>query len=877
MWRQVYVRLRSLWRWRRQEAELDEEIGFHLAEETDERIATGLSPEDARLAARRDFGNLTRIRELTRETWGWGSAERLLQDVRGALRMMRRNPGFSAVAVGTLALGIASASAIFSVVSATLLTPPPYSEPERLMVLWETDRRTGGAREGLSGPDYIDLIERQQVFEDTAAFRTTPRTLTSREQPPERVQASAVTPAFFDVYRRGPSFGRAFSESDALPGAARVAILNGGLWQSRFASDVGIVGQSVTLDGEVYTVVGVFTERMQIPWATTDLWTPLSVPEVGGRGRHVLGAVARLRSGVTKSQALADLNRLAQQLEAEFPAENAGRELHGMSLPEDLASPARPTLLLLLAALGVLLLVTSVNIACMHLASAIDRSRELAARVALGATALRCVRGFLIDGLVLAAVAGGVGLVLANYAIALLVALLPFNSPAGAEIAIDWRTFAFAWAMTVLAGAFVGLLPGLELRRRDIASQLAEQSRGTTGSSLGVRLRRVLVVGEIALSVVLMVGAGLLLKSLLQLASVDPGFRPRHLLKAELQLPASRYEQSFATFPDWPETKAFSRSLLTRIESVPGVDAVALASSHPLDPGFTTSFSIRGRAPVAPDQAEEIRVRIVSAGYFTTVGIPLVRGRLLDERDRDGQPLVAVINESAARRHFAGGDPVGQAVSVFERPFTIVGIVGDERFLGLDQEVPPAIYPHLTQVPAAGMSLLVRSSGDVGRLVSRLRQDIAAVDPALALYDVESMTSTIENMIGQPRVNSTLVATFAGTSWRTLLGVHGVVSYSVARREREIRLRMALGARLSAVLRLMLSEGLLMGLAGLVIGLGGAVLGSRALNSMLYTSDALDVVVFVAVGATLLASVLAATYVPTRRVLSMDGGLLRSE
>ena len=305
---------------------------------------------------------------------------------------------------------------------------------------------------------------------------------------------------------------------------------------------------------------------------------------------------------------------------------------------------------------------------------------------------------------------------------------------------------------------------------------------------------------------------------------------------------------------------------------------MSLASSHPLDPGFTSSFNIQGRPPVAIDHAEEIRVRSVSAGYFTTVGVPLVRGRLLNERDREGQPLVAVINESAARRHFAGADPVGEVIEVFEKPFIIVGVVGDERFIGLDQDVPPAIYPHLAQVPMAGMSLLVRSGLDRGRLVSQLRQDVAAVDPALALYNVESMTGLIASMLGQPRVNSMLVAAFASISWLlTLLGVHGVVSYSVTQREREMCLRMALGARPSAVLRLMLSEGLLMGLAGLAIGLGGAFLGARALDSMLYASDSLDVIVFVVAGGTLLASVVAATYVPTRRALSIDVGLLRPE
>lgn len=878
MWHRVYARLRSLWRRRRQEAEFDEEIRFHLAEETNQRVEAGLSPEQARAAARRDFGNVTLIRELTRETWGWGSAERFLQDVRWALRTMRRNRGFSAAAVGTLALGIASATAIFCVVSATLLTPPPYFEPERLMVLWETDRRTGGVREGLSAPDYVDLVERQQVFEDVAAYRTTPRTLTSTEQPPERVQASAVTHGFFDVYRRGPSFGRTFTESDGLPGAPRVAILNGGIWQSRFAGDVEVVGRSVTLDGEDYTVVGVFAELMQIPWATTDLWTPLSVSEVGGRGRHVLGAVGRLRAGVTEMQALADLDRIGRQLEAEFPADNAGRELRGVSLPEDLASSVRPTLLLLLAAVGALLVITSVNIASMHLARAIDRSRELAVRVAVGATPLRCVRGFLVEGLVLAVMAGGIGLLLASYAISLLVAFLPVTPPSGGAIAIDWRTFVFAWTVTALTGAFVGVLPAFELRRRDLAVRLTEQGRGSTGGSLSIRLRRALVVGEIALSFVLLVGAGLLVKSLWQLASVDPGFRPPELLKAQLQLPASRYEQSFATFPDWPEVKAFTRDVLTRIGRIPGVDAVALASSHPLDPGFTSSFSIGGRPPLRPDQTEEIRVRTVSAGYFATAGIPLVEGRLLAERDREGQPLVAVINESAARRHFADAEPVGAVISVFGRPFRIVGVVGNERFMGLHQDVPPAVYPHLAQMPASGLSLLVRSGGDQGGLVSRLRRDVAAVDPDLALYDVESMTRAIENMIGQPRVNSTLVAIFASLAWLlTLLGVHGVVSYSVTRREREICLRMALGASPFAILRSMLSEGVLMGIVGLTVGLGGAFLGSRALGAVPHTPDSLDVVVLAAVAAVLLASVLVATYVPTRRVMAMDAGLLRSE
>ena len=799
-------------------------------------------------------------------------------ELKYAVRALRRNLAFTALGVVVLSLGIAATCTIFSVVSVALIAPLPYPVPDRLMVLWQSDERAQSAtREAFSAPDYLDLLARQRVFESVTGFQTAPRNMVVAERPPARVTVTAATPSFFQVYGLTPSLGRGFTDADAVPGAENVAVLNASSWQAVFASDPGVIGRRVTLNGQQYTVVGVFGRPTRAPGGTTEIFVPLRIdPVANARGRHLYGVTGRLKANATPEQAQADVAAIGGQLASEFAADNVGRALHARLLQDDVAAPVRPRILLLMLAVAALFVMTCVNIVSVLLSRAIERREEAAVRLALGATPLRCISGFVAEGLILASVAGVIGLAAAAViGIPLLKIYAPFELPPGVELALDIRTFLFTFALTVVAGLICGAIPATEVLRGNLSSRLHERT-ATIGSSASVRLRHALVIAEIAISVVLLSGAVLLANSLRRLAAVNPGFTAQQVLKARIDLPAARYPQSFATFPEWPEVRQFSQRILEGVRQIDGVDAVAVAYSHPLDSGFTSSFSLFGR-PVDPSNREEIRIRMVSADYFRTVGLPLVGGRYLDEHDRDGQPLVAVINEAAVRRYFGKTSPIGERISIFDRPLTIVGVVGDEHFLGLERDVPPAVYPSLTQMPTSSLTLLIRSAQNPSALVPQVRRAVSTLDPRLPIYDVETMTTVLDRFIAQPRLNSVMVAAFAGMAWLlTIVGVYGVVSYSVVRREREMWLRLAFGATPPTLLRLIMRESAVVAIVGLVIGLLGAVPAGRFMTSLLYRGDALDPLVFTGVAVTLFITVLGGAFIPARRLLHarVDGRLL---
>jgi putative ABC transport system permease protein len=796
----------------------------------------------------------------------------LLQDVRYAVRVLRATPTFTLIATATLALGIGGTTAMFSIANGVLLQPLPYPQSDRLVLVWEFDRLRDSPREGLSGPDFADVVARQHVFEGLTAFQSSQQTLTQPGSEPERVTVSRVTHTFFEVFGRAPARGRTFTAEEDQPGGARVALLNAGFWQRRFASSPNAIGQTLIIDGQDFSVIGLFADPLPMPSRTTDVWTPLQLnPAPSTRGRHGLGAAARLRPGVTLERARTDLTTIAGQLEREFPDDNKGRGLATNTMQAEMTRPVRLPLLVLLGAVGAVLLITCANVASLLLSRAVARLREVSIRSALGAGAWRIVRQFTIEGVSLSLVAGVLGVAVADVALAGLLATAPINLPRADEVAIDGRALLFVLGVTLVTGLVFGLVPALQTLGEDLQGWLKENVRGASAGRTSNQLRRLLVIGEIAVSAVLLVGAALLIKSFWRLQLVDPGFNAEHVLKVEFQLPASRYPQSFGNFPDWPQVKTFNARILERVRELTGVRSAALAYSHPLDSGFTSRYTIAGRPPVPDGEQDEIRIRSVSPGYFSTVGIPLVRGRWLDHRDRDGQPLVVLINQSAARRHFGGQEPIGQIISFFGRSHTIVGVVGDERFMGLDQEAPPAVYPSLEQLPMTGLSLLVRSEGDPSALVSAIRAEFRALDPGLALYDVMPLASAVRESIAQPQFSSVLVGAFAGMAWLlAILGVHGVLSYSVAQRAQEIGVRMALGAAPHDVRRLVMREGLLMACVGLALGLTAAVVVSRMIAAMLYAVDPRDLVVFAGVALSLVASALLASYLPARRATRVD-------
>jgi putative ABC transport system permease protein len=798
----------------------------------------------------------------------------ILQDIRYAVRVLRAHAGFTLVAIVTLALGIGATSAMFSIANTVLFEPLPYPQPERLVRLWEFDRLRDSAREGLSGPDYLDLVARQRVFESLAAFTSFPQTLTQRGGEPERVIVSQVTSSFFGVLGRRPALGRAFSAEEDRAAGARVVVLSAGFWARRFASNPNVVGQTLTIDGEDHTVIGAFGDPLRFPSEETEVWTPARIDyATTSRGRHNYGAVARLGSGITLERARADLTAIGAQLETEFAADNKGRGFAGNLLHADSTRNVRTALLVLLGAVGAVLLITCANIASLLLSRAVSRIKEVSIRSALGAGSWRVVRQFIVEGVMLSCIAGVAGLGVAYLALDALMAFAPANLPRAADVGIDTRVIALVAGITLLTGILFGVVPALQTLREDLQGWLKEQARGSGAGRASHRLRRVLVVGEIAMSAALLIGAALLIKSFWRLQTVDPGFKAEQVLKVQFTLPASRYPQVFPKFPDWPEVHAFNEQLMDRVRQVPGVRAAGLAVAHPLQAGFTSSFFIVGRPDPGRGARDEIRIRSVSPGYFATVGTPLLRGRWLDDRDRLGQPTVTLINESAARRHFPGEDPLGKQLHIFGGPlaYTIVGIVGNERFMGLDQEVPPAVYPPIAQVPMTGLSLLVRGDGDPAAFTGALRREFAAIDPAIALYGVDTMTSELSRTTAQPRFSSALVGAFAVMAWLlAIIGVHGVLSYSVAQRSQEIGVRIALGAEPKDVLRLVMREGIIVATLGLTIGLTLALASSRVLATMLYAVEPRDAVVFAGVAITLLATALVASYLPARRATRVD-------
>jgi putative ABC transport system permease protein len=797
----------------------------------------------------------------------------ILQDIRYAVRVLRAHGGFTLIAIVTLALGIGATSAMFSIANTVLFEPLPYAQPERLVRIWEFDRLRDSPREGLSGPDYLDLAARQRVFDSLTAFTSAEQTLTQRGGEPERVLVSRTTHSFFGVLGRRPALGRAFSAEEDRPGGARVVVLNAGFWARRFASNPDVIGQTLTLDGQDHAIIGVVTDPLLMPSPLTDVWTPLRLDHAtSSRGVHNIGAVARLRSDITLERAVADLTTIAAQLETEFAADNKGRGLAANLLHADSTRRVRTMLLVLLGAVGAVLLITCANIASLMLSRAVSRVREVSIRSALGAGSWRVMRQFIVEGVMLSCIAGAAGLGVAYLALDALMTVTPIDLPRAADIGINGRVVALVTAITLLTGVIFGLVPALQTLRADLQGWLKEQARGSGGAGrTSHRLRRALVIAEIAMSAALLIGAALLLKSLWRLQTVDPGFQPDSVLKVQFQLPASRYPQAFPKFPDWPEVQAFNEQLLDRVRQVPGVRAAGLAVSHPLNGGFTSRYTIAGRPEVAEGDRDEIRIRTVSPGYFATVGISLMRGRWIDDRDRAGQPLVTLINESAARRLFTGEDPVGQIISFFGRPYTIVGIVGNERFMGLDQDVPPAVYPPIAQVPMTGISLLVRSDGDPAALTAAIRREFREIDPALALYGIDTMTSELRRTTAQPRFSSALVGAFAAMAWLlAIIGVHGVLSYSVAQRVQEIGVRMALGAEPRDVLRLVMREGIVVALIGLAAGIALAFASSRVLSAMLYAVEPRDLTVFAGVAVSLLATALLASYLPARRATRVD-------
>jgi predicted permease len=813
-------------------------------------------------------------------------------DLRLAGRLLLRHPGFAALAILTLALGIGATTAVFSVLDGVLLRPAPLPHIDRLVMVWETDTTTGTTREPASVPDYLDFVERSRSFERLAAIASGQVTLVSPEGDAQRLPALEVGEAFLPLLGVEPLTGRGFAADDVRPGAPRVVLIGERLWERRFGRDPAVVGKALPLDGEApSTIVGVLPEAASFGVAQVfsaaayarglagadegsriDVFSPLAPdPRTNPRETHSILVLGRLAPGVTLAAARTEMTGVASDLVRAYPV-NAGRGVHLEPLAEVVFGPVRPALLLVMTGVGLVLLVACANVAHLLLARGAARTREIAVRGALGAGGGRLARQFFIENLVMVALGAGAGTLLAGFGTEALKALAPADVPRLGDVAVNGRVLLGTTAVTVIIAFVFGLVPTLQARGLDLVRALKGGAGSPSSGRDARRARSVLVVTELALGVVLLAGAGLLAKSFLLLRSVDPGFRTAGVAKAQFQLPPSRYPAAWALWPDFKEAHAFTRALVERLEAVPGVEAAAVAGDHPLDRGFTSGFAVVGREAEARSWPE-ITVRRVTPGYFTTVALRLERGRLLSSADGTRDRPVCLVNEATAKRFFAGREALGERIRLWGAERAVVGIVADEKMQGLDRPAPIALYLPLAQAPSLDGSgvILARTTLPPAEAFAALRAAVRGLDPGLPLDEMETLDTTVARSVAQRRFVTLLLAAFAATGLGlAALGVYGLLSYTVARRTRELGIRMALGATPAAVRRLVMGNGLKLAALGLVFGLCGAWGATRLLRGLLYGVGPADPATYIAV-ALFLASVAAgASALPARRATRID-------
>jgi putative ABC transport system permease protein len=796
----------------------------------------------------------------------------LRQDINYACRRLFRSPGFTAVAVVTLALGIGANSAIFSVVNAVLLRPLPYAEPERLVGLHHFSE---GTISSMSGPNFTDLRAMSKTMVDAAVY-TRSRVILTGQGEPVRLDGARVSAGIFNVLGVPPILGRTFNADENQPGRNNVTILSYGLWQQRFGGDKKIVGRNITLDGISIQVVGVMPKGFSYP-ANRVLWMPIEYTKeftTTQRASWYLTGVGRARPGISIAQVIAEVRGIGEQLAAQYPDQNEGVGLAAVPLHEDTVGNIRKAVLVLLGAVGLVLLIACTNVANLLLARAAAREGEMAVRSALGAGRGRLVRQLMTESLILGIVGGGLGLLLAVWGVDALISLEPQGIARLSEVRIDRGVVLFTIGLSLVTGMLFGIVPAFQATRTSMAGTLKEMGRGTVSTRGGARVRGALVIAEMALAVMLLTGAGLLVRSFTRLASVDPGFRAAQALTFELSLPDSRYDEE-------PRQIAFFQQLLPRLRALPGVESVAGVTSLPLTgASFVLSFQVDGRPRLPTSQQPAMDVRVTTPDYFQTMGISLKRGRFFTADDRLGSPQVVVITESAVRHYFPTEDPLGKKIVLGwgrgkDKPRAggvVVGIVGDVKDSGLDEADPPELYLPFDQWPVQGMSLIMKTSVPPASLGEAARRTVYAVDSNMPVANVRTLEQIVARSISQPKFYMTLLAVFAAVALvLAAIGIFGVLSYAVAQRTREIGIRMALGAQQRSVLTLIVMQAMMLAVAGVAIGTVCALVLSRSLvATLLFSTSPHDAVTFVVVAALLAVVALASSYIPARRATRVD-------
>jgi putative ABC transport system permease protein len=863
--------LKQIFSRRRLYNDLSDEIREHLEEKIEELVASGMPKKEATYAARREFGNVMLAEEDSRGVWRWRRVETLVTDIWFGLRILRKNPGFAALAVLTLALGIGANSAIFSVVYGGLLAPLPLPHPEQLVMVWS---RVNGHNSPVSPGDFLDWKQQNSVFQDLVGWDGTTLNLSAGGRP-EAVQTRYMTPGFFRMQGIPTFLGRDFLREEGEVGKEHVVILTHRLWQERFGSDANILGMEVRLNGERYTVVGVLAEGMPDRYES-QLFVPIALrPDQITHGRHWMAVMGRLKPGVTLQQANADMDGVARRIAETYPVSNKGWGVSVEPLKNNFTrADTIRNLWLLMGAVGFVLLIACVNVANLLLARGTVRMKEAALRASLGATRSQLFSQFLTESLVLALIGGVLGVGLAGMLLKVIVVLLPqFSVPTESDIRLNLPVLIFSLAATILAGMLCGCAPAWQISRRNLNATLKEGGRtGPGGGRTG--LRRGLVVMEFALALTLLTGAGLVIHSFWKLTRVNLGFRRDHILTFTLPI-------GFDQFSKPEQITAFYRQLLQKVSDVPGVSSAAASTGAPIvGTNWGMNFTIAGRPAIDRLSRPAAGFTMITPDYFRTFGIPIVEGRSFTEQDAAGALPVAIVNETFAKKYLSGVDPLTQrlvieqlGVSTLGPPIEwhIVGVCHDVHNEGVRAQGFPEINVPFWQSPLPWIRVSVWTLGDAASMTNSIGAAIHSVDPDLALDQVRTMDQLVDESLAGDRFVLLLFAGFAGAALvLASIGIYGVMSFVVAQRTHELGLRMALGASPRDVQFLVLREGILLALSGLVLGLGGTYFVGRTMKSLLYEITAIDPAALTAVGAVLVLTAILASYLPARRAMRVD-------
>ncbi len=802
-----------------------------------------------------------------------------LQDIRYAFRMLLKRPGFTVIVVLTLALGIGANTTIFSAIDAVLLSPLPYKDPERLMVVWETNKQLGPEmwdRNEAAIGNFLDWRSRNQIFDQLAALFDTDMNLTGVGEP-QRIQSCVVTTNFFQVLGVQPVLGRSFTPESEKPGSPFTVIISHELWQRQFGSDPNVINKSLTLNAHRVEVIGVMPPGFELQFPITrhvDIWAPFVIdvadPDYHDRGNNFLYTVGRLKQGVSPEQAQSEMNLIAGQLQQQYPQTNTEKGVRVVALHKQLVGNVESYLYMLFAAVGFLLLIACANVAGLLLARVTARHREVAIRIAVGASRWRLIRQLLTESVILSALSGLLGLLLAYGGVKLLVSLTPSEVPRLHQIGLHIPVFLWTLAISVVTGVLFGLAPAVQASRPDLNTALKESSGRNPGSFQGSGLRNLLVVSEVAVALLLLVGAGLMTKSFLRLQQVDPGFDARNVVSMNIALPTSKYRQQ--------QVLSFYDQLFERVKNLPGVKSVAGINPLPLgNSNVSSRFIVEGAPFVALADRPFAGTRIITPDYFQTMSIPQLKGRSFTEQDREKTPNVIIVNEALASRYWPNQDPIGKRLGFFEEDpgkqewREVVGVVGNVRSKALEIEVMPEAYFPYRQVPENFMNLVVRTASDPVSMVPAIRNQVLSVDKDQPVSDIMTMEQRLAKSVAAKRFVMSLLGAFSILALGlAAVGIYGVMAYLVTQRTQEIGVRMALGAQKRDVLRLVVGKGMVLAIVGTAIGLLASLALTRLMRSLLFEVTPTDWLTFVIVSVVLLAVALLACYIPARRATKVD-------